>query len=54
MKILFKYVNKDVFNNMSCFLIVLYYLKKNLLIIVCKYGFLDIVVELLKFGVDVN
>lgn len=53
-KILFKYVNRDVFNNIDCCLIVLDYFEKNLLIIVCKYGFVDIVVELLEVGFDVN
>lgn len=30
------------------------YFEKNLLIIVCKYGYLDIVMVLLEVGVNIN
>lgn len=52
-KILFKFINIEVFNNKDWFLIVLYF-EINLLIIVCKYGYLDIVFILLEVDVDIN
>lgn len=56
--ILFKYIDKDVI----CFDYSVYekvfwedfYLKNNLLVFVSKNGYLNIVFELIKYGVDVN
>lgn len=48
-----KYINKDVFNNKVIFKNRMYGIF-NLLIIVCEFGYYNIVVELLKYGVDVN
>lgn len=53
-KTLLKHVNRDALNNTDCRSTALDYFEKNPLIIACKYGFVDIVVELLEVGFDVN
>lgn len=52
-QILLKHVNTDALNSRVWPSRIAYF-KKNPLIIACKYGYLDIVMELLKAGADVN
>lgn len=48
-----KYVDKDVINNIVIY-VKYVYLNIKLLVVVCIFGYLDIVKELVKVGVDVS
>lgn len=48
-----KYVDKEVINNIVIY-VKYVYLNIKLLVVVCIFGYLDIVKELVKVGVDVN
>lgn len=52
MQILLQHVNTDTLNYKFC--LSKFCEDKNPLIIACKYGFLDIVMELLEAGADIN